>query len=313
MKYIIIFGLMFVIIFFIACGKGSLPISNNTTDSLSDNDIFETSKSTTQENTSQQSQLTSEKVVFVTEEETTIPQLIECTEADETSDDYFYPFIEHGWLRSSIESLHENVEFWERTDKEIFKVSQLNGKLVYIIDFNSDVIIYEHPENNYIFTGKSFGSEVGYIIVSYDDADNYSIDTRKMLDIFAYDDYVYYIWLGQHGWSGGMKRLIYIDGKWCYDEEFNSNVEVANMRYLGDDYSILLKAYAEENEAYIISSRYIYTFDGMKLTIVLGINLGDTAYSVSSATKIGDSFYIGAEGCILEVNIITGEEYAWIK
>jgi len=277
MKNIAIYGLVIVTIFTMAYGKESPVMSIATADYVSDNK--------------------------------------EC----------FHEFMEHEWEREAVESIGEI------TGEEVIKVSQLGGKLVYTTDFDMDVVVYRHPENDYIFTGRSFGNEAGYIIVSdyevdiyfdydifnediYFDVNIYFIETYRVLDIFAYGDYIYYIWLGSHGWFGGIKRLAYVDGRWCHDEEFRQkNAEVASMSYIGSDYSVVRQAYVDGDETYIVSSRYIYSFDGIELTPVLDISLGSDAYSVYSATKIGDSFYIGAKGYILEVNIVTGEEYVWTK
>ena len=328
MKYIIAYSLIIIMIFLTACEK-EIPSSSNTTEITSE--ISVVSETTSYAKTE----------VIITEENTTIhsqsTEPIESTELDTTNnDDYFYPFAEDKWIRETVEEFRIRTQEFEEV-LEKYNVSQSNGTLLYTTDVDEDVIIYRHPDNNYIFTGKSpGGGTIGYIIVSdgdldmtadiysdmypnnndmynYDGVNFYYISTRKIWDIFAYGDYIYYIWMGDHGWFGGIERLSYVDGRWCYDEDFRQNNEIASMTYIGYDYSVVRKAYIDENETYIISSRYIYTFDGVELTPIVDTTLGTRAYSVYSSTKIGDIFYIGTEGYIFEINIVTGEEYIWTK
>ena len=308
MKYLAICGLIILTFFLTSCG-------NESTLSL-----------ITEENTIQQPPSTSETFMSNVENET-MPQ-----STDEFIEpcNYFYPFIEDNWIRESVESFLQRSEW----DEKKYKIFQSSGKLAYTTNFNEDIIIYRHPNNYDIFTGKSFGPG-GYIIVSdgdldmsadvyighddvltnlynYDDVKFYYIATHNLLDIFSYGDYVYYIWIGDHGFYGGISRIIY-DERWCYDEDFNA--EVTDISYLfpskdGVSYSTLRKAYVVDNKAYIITASHIYLFNGMELTPVFDRNIG---WGTCSVTKIGDSFYIGGEGHIAECNIVTGEEYVWTK
>ena len=222
----------------------------------------------------------------------------------------YHEFIEHEWEREVVESFLKRTEW----NEEKYKVSQSNGKLMYTTDFNfyedEDVIIYRNPKNNLVFTGMSFGSQIGYIFVS-DGSEFYSIGTSRLFDIFAYGEYMYYIYIGAHGFYGGIRRLAYVDERWVYDYDFSTNSEISNIFYAIDPpYSTLRKAYVFENEAYIITASHIYLFDGVDLTPVFERNIGWGTYS---ATRIGDSFYIGGGGYIAECNIVTGEEYVWTK
>ena len=226
------------------------------------------------------------------------------------SDNCFYPFLKNTCVRESVESVWEKVRETGkfRTSEEKFKISQSNGKLTYITDFDEDVIVYRHPDKVQVFTGISYGNQIGYITVTLDDLDVYSIDASRILDIFAYGDYVYYIHIGQHGFSGGIKRLVYTD-RWVDDLDFNTNAEVAQLSYaVNSKYGTIKKAYVSEDDVYIISSTHIYLFDGENLTPIFKRGISSYFHSV---TKIGDSFYIGSTGYIIEHNIATGEEYVW--
>ena len=298
MKYIIAYGLIIIMIFLTSCEKEPPPLPSSTSENASKmSSEIENPTFTIEE-------------ISVTEENITTQSTepIEFTEPDTTNnDDDFYPFAEDEWIRETVEEFRRRTQEFEEI-LEKYSVSQSNGNLVYTTDFDKDVIIYRHPDNNYIFTGKSFGSQFGMgCITISDNTTDYSIDANRILDIFAYENYIYYIWTSE--WFSGIKRLTYIDGQWIDDENFKF-IPVMEM---DSEYSEIRKAYADEDKVYIISSNYIYSFNGVELTPILFIGLEKITYSVYSVTKIGDIFYIGSEGFIAECNIVTGEEYIWTK
>lgn len=309
MKFILIYGLIILLILLISCGKQSPPILNTTSNSNSEKDkTSEIYMIEGEESVKPQPQSTFEISVSETNGET----MTQVTDESIEPVEYFYPFAENGWIKKFVESIRENIEFENKNDKKNINVSQLNGKLVYTTDFNRDIIIYKHPQNNFTFTGESFGNQfgMGCITIIGDGFEAYSIYANRILDIFAYGDHVYYIWLGEHGFFGGIKNLTYNNKKWIDDIEFNSN-EISKIFYFGKPkYTQLLKACVFEDEAYIITAAHIYLFDGIELTPVFNRTIG---WGTCSVTRIGDSFYIGGEGYIAECNIVTGEEYIWVK